>query len=267
MAKRPPEDIDPRTEDVAAKRRRRKHRAKPDPSPHLQAEKPKALARALKRPVCPAVMFEREGAHYAMQPTHADADLWELTLADAFATRSQSVMRSFVKELTALCSKAYDHQDEAWKPNEQELNAVLGMVASAKPQTTAEAALVAQSVAVHLLTMRLAAQALNGGGMVLDRDAALVGKLARTYAMQMDALQAMKGKGTDTGTQAGAALEQLLEQGRTAVRAGRATGINAAQAMMDSYASLVSGVLIGMSEGLQAQPQPTKAAAARARRR
>jgi len=80
-------------------------------------------------------------------------------------------------------------------------------------------------------------------------------------------LQAMKGKGTDTGTQAGAALEQLLEQGRTAVRAGRATGINAAQAMMDSYASLVSGVLIGMSEGLQAQPQPTKAAAARARRR
>jgi len=194
MAKRPPEDIDPRTEDVAAKRRRRKHRAKPDPSPHLQAEKPKALARALKRPVPPAVMFEREGAHYAMQPTHADADLWELTLADAFATRSQSVMRSFVKELTALCSKAYDHQDEAWKPNEQELNAVLGMVASAKPQTTAEAALVAQSVAVHLLTMRLAAQALNGGGMVLDRDAALVGKLARTYAMQMDALQAMKGK-------------------------------------------------------------------------
>jgi hypothetical protein len=77
-------------------------------------------------------------------------------------------------------------------------------------------------------------------------------------------LQTMKGKGTDTGTQAGAAVEQLVEQARTAVRAGRTSGINAAQAMMDSYASLVSGVLIGMSEGLQPQ---AKAAAGSARRR
>ena len=77
-------------------------------------------------------------------------------------------------------------------------------------------------------------------------------------------LQTMKGKGTDTGTQAGAAVEQLVEQARTAVRAGRTSGMNAAQAMMDSYASLVSGVLIGMSEGLQPQ---AKAAASSARRR
>jgi hypothetical protein len=74
----------------------------------------------------------------------------------------------------------------------------------------------------------------------------------------------MKGKGTDTGSHAGAAVEQLLEQARTAVRTGRATGMNATQAMMDSYASLVSGVLIGMSEGLQPR---SKATAGSARRR
>jgi len=74
-------------------------------------------------------------------------------------------------------------------------------------------------------------------------------------------LQTMKGKGTDTGTQASAAVEQLVEQARTAMRASRATSMSATQAMMDSYASLVSGVLIGMSEGLQPQ-----AAAGRARR-
>lgn len=74
-------------------------------------------------------------------------------------------------------------------------------------------------------------------------------------------LQTMKGKGTDTGDQASAAVEQLVEQARTAMRAGRATSMSATQAMMDSYASLVSGVLIGMSEGLQPQ-----AAAGRARR-
>jgi len=76
-------------------------------------------------------------------------------------------------------------------------------------------------------------------------------------------LQTMKGKGTDTGSQASAAVEQLVEQARTAMRASRATSMSATQAMMDSYASLVSGVLIGMSEGLQPQ---AKAAAGRARR-
>lgn len=77
-------------------------------------------------------------------------------------------------------------------------------------------------------------------------------------------LQGMKDKGTDTGAQAGVAVEQLVEQARTAVRAGRASGMTATQAMMDSYGSLVSGVLIGMSEGLQ----PTaKAGATSARRR
>lgn len=194
MVKRPPEDIDPRKEDVATKPRKRRHRTKPEPSEQLKATKGKALSRALKRPLSPAVMFEREGDHYAIHAPHADADLWELTLADAFATRSMAVIRSFVGELKGLCSKVYDDQDAAWKPSETELNAILAMVASAQPKTTAEAALVAQSVAVHLLTMRLAQQALNNGHMVLDRDAALVGKLARTYAMQMETLQGMKGK-------------------------------------------------------------------------
>jgi len=77
-------------------------------------------------------------------------------------------------------------------------------------------------------------------------------------------LQGMKGKGTDTGAQAGVAVEQLVEQARTALRDGRATGARAAQAMMDSYAALVSGVLIGMSEGLQPL---AKADTSRARRR
>jgi hypothetical protein len=77
-------------------------------------------------------------------------------------------------------------------------------------------------------------------------------------------LQGAKGKGSDTGARAGAAVEQLLEQARTAITQGRATSTRAAQTMMDSYASLVSGVLIGMSEGLQ---PPPKASATGTRRR
>jgi hypothetical protein len=64
-------------------------------------------------------------------------------------------------------------------------------------------------------------------------------------------LAAMKMQGTATGAQAHLTVEQLMAQGREAMKAGRATSMKAAQAMMDSYAALVSGVLIGMSEGLK----------------
>ena len=81
-------------------------------------------------------------------------------------------------------------------------------------------------------------------------------------------LGAMKMKGTETGTQATAAVEQLMGQAQTSLRAGRASGMRAAQAMLDSYAALVSGVLIGMSEGFEQRPaEPAAAAAAKAKRR
>ena len=64
-------------------------------------------------------------------------------------------------------------------------------------------------------------------------------------------LEAMKRKGTGTGAQATQSVEQLVAQAQTALRDGRAATAKTAQAMMDSYAALVSGVLIGMSQGLQ----------------
>jgi hypothetical protein len=71
-------------------------------------------------------------------------------------------------------------------------------------------------------------------------------------------LEAMKVKGTDTGALASVTSEQLLAQAQTALREGRATGARAAKAMLDSYAALVSGVLIGMSAGMQAEPEAKK---------
>ena len=64
-------------------------------------------------------------------------------------------------------------------------------------------------------------------------------------------LESMKMNGTDTGARANAAVEQLMAQAQTALRDSRAMSMKAGQALMDSYAALVSGVLIGMSEGLQ----------------
>ncbi|CAN7496588.1 hypothetical protein LJR130_003418 [Variovorax sp. LjRoot130] len=63
--------------------------------------------------------------------------------------------------------------------------------------------------------------------------------------------QAMQGKGTGTGARATAALEQLMEDTQKSLRDGRAMGLRASQALIDSYSALVSGVLIGMSEALK----------------
>jgi len=78
-------------------------------------------------------------------------------------------------------------------------------------------------------------------------------------------LSAMKIKGTDTGAQATQTVEQLMAQTQTALRDGRAATAKTAQAMLDGYAALVSGVLIGMSEGLQGggAAAPAKPAAAK----
>ena len=77
-------------------------------------------------------------------------------------------------------------------------------------------------------------------------------------------LSAMKIKGTETGAQATQTVEQLMAQTQTALREGRAATAKTAQAMLDGYAALVSGVLIGMSEGLQSGgAAPAKSAAAK----
>ena len=80
-------------------------------------------------------------------------------------------------------------------------------------------------------------------------------------------LGALKVKGTDTGAQATVAVEQLMSQAQTSLRAGRASGMRAAQAMLDSYAALVSGVLIGMSEGLTQKAGPASEPAPKPKRK
>ena len=75
-------------------------------------------------------------------------------------------------------------------------------------------------------------------------------------------LSAMKLKGTDTGLQATQTVEQLMAQTQAALREGRAATAKTAQAMLDGYAALVSGVLIGMSEALQSTGRPGTAAPA-----
>jgi ElaB/YqjD/DUF883 family membrane-anchored ribosome-binding protein len=67
-----------------------------------------------------------------------------------------------------------------------------------------------------------------------------------------NALDVLKMKGSATGSQATQTVQSVLSQAQAMLRDGRSTGLRAAQAMLDGYAAMVSGVLIGMSEGLKA---------------
>jgi hypothetical protein len=65
-------------------------------------------------------------------------------------------------------------------------------------------------------------------------------------------LEKLQAGGTLSGVQAAQTAEQMAQQVQTAVRSSRAASIKAAQALAESYTAMVSGVLIGMSEALQA---------------
>ncbi len=73
-------------------------------------------------------------------------------------------------------------------------------------------------------------------------------------------LQGVQQNGTQAGAQASQVVAQLVEKSQLALRTGRSANARAAQAMMASYGSLVSGVLMGMSEALTrvaaAPPKP-----------
>jgi hypothetical protein len=77
------------------------------------------------------------------------------------------------------------------------------------------------------------------------------------------ALQGVRLDGSATGGAAQNAIQQLTSQSQAALREGRALGQRAAQALLDHYAALASGVLIGMSGAMAGAPAAPKAARAK----
>jgi hypothetical protein len=73
-------------------------------------------------------------------------------------------------------------------------------------------------------------------------------------------LEKMQAGGTLSGTQAATTVEQLTGQVQTAMRESRSASLRAMQVMAESYAAMVSGVLLGMSDAMQ----PEKKAASKA---
>jgi hypothetical protein len=187
--------MDPAKVDVATKpKRRRRARNRPEPPDALRNWEKAAEARALARPYPPNVILEPAGANKEQwTPPHSDVELWTLQLGDAFGTRSFAVIDTFMAQLEALCTQShYDREAKQWRLDEHEFSAALAIVNSVKPRNELEAALAAQMVAVHLMTMQIAARAIKD--LYDTRTAAVAAKLARTFTIQMEALRATRSK-------------------------------------------------------------------------
>jgi len=74
--------------------------------------------------------------------------------------------------------------------------------------------------------------------------------VANAWSQVLEKLQA---GGTQAGAKAATTAEQMAEQMQSAMKSSRAAGLRAAQALAESYTAMVSGVLLGMSDALQAQ--------------
>lgn len=187
--------INPATLDVAEKPRgNRRVRNRREPAAELRDQEMAARKRALARPYPPGIMLELAGdGQERWTAPHSDQDLWFLQLADAFATRSQAVISTFLTQLEALCGKSHwDEEAEQWRLDENQFSGALALVSSLKPRNEMEAALAAQMVAIHLLTMKTTAFAIQHE--YDTRTAATAGKLARTFALQMQSFDALRRK-------------------------------------------------------------------------
>lgn len=187
--------IDPAKLDAAAKpKRKRRKRDRPEPTAELREWEKGAEQRALARPYPPGIMLEAAGFDKERWTApHADSDLWTLQLADAFGTRSRAVVATFLSQLEALCGQSHwDDEARQWRLDENQFSAALALVNSVKPRNELEAAQAAQLVAIHLLTMKVAARAIR---YEYDtRTAATAAKLARTFTLQLEALQNLRGR-------------------------------------------------------------------------
>jgi hypothetical protein len=186
--------IDVATDPKSKRARRRKVQRMPA---LLEPWAEKAKARMEKRPASPGIMLEPGAGYDEFVPVspHDNDEVWQLQIHDAFGTRSPATVRVFIEQLRLLCGQVWDDDRKAWRPSETEISAAVNLVSGIQPRNEIEAALAAQMVAIHFMMMRMSAQALNTSD---TRTASVAGKLARTYAAQMDTLQRGRGKSRST---------------------------------------------------------------------
>lgn len=103
------------------------------------------------------------------------------------------------------------------------------------------------------------AESLAQGAMSSGKDNPAMKAVADAWAPVLSKWQA---QGSASGLKAAATAQEMIEQMQAGVRSSRAASLKAAQVMAEGYATLVSGVLLGLSQAMGAaavvQEKPKK---------
>jgi len=120
---------------------------------------------------------------------HPDPELGERLMASALGVTDRDAMEGILRQLVR--ASAYGNGAD-----EGNLAFMLAMVKSLKPRDSVEAMLVAQMVSVHVMAMRCA-QHLASAADIAQHDSAAraLGRLARTFPAQIEALNRHRSHG------------------------------------------------------------------------
>jgi hypothetical protein len=120
---------------------------------------------------------------------HPDPALGEALMANALGVADREAMEGILRQLVRA-SVTGD------RPDEVNLAFMLSMVKSLKPRDAMEAMLVAQMVSVHVMAMRCAQHLASAEDLARhDSAARALGRLARTFPAQIEALNRYRSHG------------------------------------------------------------------------
>lgn len=120
---------------------------------------------------------------------HPDPELGEQLMADALGVADLDAMHGMLGQLVKASVKGE-------RPDEVTLAFMISMVRSIKPRDAVEAMLVAQMVSVHVMAMRCAHHLANADDIARQDSAArALGRLARTFPAQIEALNRYRNHG------------------------------------------------------------------------
>ena len=133
----------------------------------------------------PRIKFSPEG----FSIDHPDPELGDRLMADALGAVDRDAMHGLLRQLARASLKGQ-------KPDAINLDFMISMVRSIRPRDSIEAMLVTQMVSVHVMAMRCAYYLANAGDVARQDSAArALGKLARIFPAQIDALSRYRNNG------------------------------------------------------------------------
>src|SRR5258708_4917602 len=120
---------------------------------------------------------------------HPDPEIGEQLMINAMGVADREAMHGILRQLVKASVSGES-------PDEVNLSFMISMVKSIKPRDSVEAMLVAQMVSVHVMAMRCVHHLANADDLAQhDSAARALGRLARTFPAQIEALNRYRSHG------------------------------------------------------------------------